>query len=126
MDITLKSGKILSITASRGSKPARWNPSGNHYRVTVKVGRKGFIFDFWDSFHNRQKRIPCNERGAVACWAGDVFAGMNATDALDICEEFGYTDPKEARRVFSGAKQAQKQAKRMGFTEEELQELADY
>ena len=46
---TTKSGTEITVTSTRGNKPAPWNPSGEHYRVTVTVNGKRTSFDFWDS-----------------------------------------------------------------------------
>lgn len=124
LELTTKSGKKITVTATPGAnKPAPWRPSGNGYTVTVKVGRKQASFSFWDSVHNAQNGIACDIRGALACFASDAMAGKNATDALDIMDEFGYTDTTEARRVFKGVKQAEKQADRLGLDWDDLAEL---
>lgn len=126
LTLTTKTGKTITASASRGNKSAPWQPSGHHYRVLVTVGTNKAWFDYWDSFHNAQMDEPCDLRGALACFASDAMTGANATDALDIYEEFGYTSAKEARRVFEGCKQAERKAKRLGLDWDDLAELADY
>jgi len=126
MKIKLASGRTLTVTSTRNNKDAPWQHCGIGYKVRVSVGKLTFSFDFWDSYSNMVNRVPCDERGAASCWASDVFAGMNANTADDIASEFGYDKPSEAYRVFNGVKRAQAQAERVGISESELSELADY
>lgn len=123
---TTKNGTTITVSAVRGNKPANWQPSGKNYLVTISVNGKRASFDFWDSVHNMRNRIGIDLRGALACFASDAFAGMNASSAADIMEEFGYTEVKDARRVFKGVKQAEEQAAALGLTDDDLSELADY
>lgn len=125
-ELTLKSGKTVKASATRGYKPANWTPSGEHYRIRVQVSGKSFSFDFWDSYHNMINNEPVDTRGALASWASDVFSGLNAQDVDELAEEFGYTKPSEAIRVFKALKASVKQYERTGLTEEELSELAEY
>jgi hypothetical protein len=124
--INLSSGKVLKVSAKQGDKNAPWQPSGLNYRVTVSVNGKRASFDFWDSYHNMVNGVEVDLRSAACSWAGDALAGMGADSADDIASEFGYTVPSEAVRVFKGVKQAEKQAARLGLTEEDLSELYDY
>lgn len=126
MEITLNSGRTLKVTSKRGDKPANWNPSGDHYRITATLGSKRFSFDFWDSYNNMVNNKPADLRGAIACWASDVSIALNASSADDIADEFGYDKPSEAVRVFKGVKRAEKQFNRIGMSEEDLFGLADY
>lgn len=125
MNINLSSGKIVSVTAEPGNKPANWYPSGDNYKVTVKVDGKRATFDFWDSYHNTVNGIEVDLRGALSCFAGDALNG-NQFDVDEIASEFGYTKPSDAIRVWKGLQKAQKQAKRLGLTDDELSELAEY
>lgn len=125
-EMTLKSGKTIKASATRGNKPANWNPSGENYKIRVTVGSKSFSFDFWDSYHNMVNNEPVDVRGALASWAMDVWSGLNSQTVDELAEEFGYTKPSEAIRAFNGLKQAVKQYERTGLAEDELQELSDY
>jgi len=126
MELTLKTGKTIKVGAFPASIHSPWEPSGKSYIVTVTVNKKTRRFPFWDSIHNMQNGIPCDVRGALACFGSDAMSGENAHAAADIMSEFGYTDPKEARRVFKGLKRAQQQAAELSLTWDELAELADY
>lgn len=126
MLINLKSGKTVNVTSVRGDKDANWNPSGLNYRVTIAINGKRASFDFWDSADRASKAEPCDLRGAAACFSSDVLAAMNCDSADEVASEFGYESPSEAYRVFRGIKSAQKKAKRLGFTEDELTELNEY
>ncbi len=125
-ELVLKSGNTIKATAKQGNKAPNWSPSGEHYRIRVTVAKKSFSFDFWDSYHNMIEGLPCDVRGALCSWASDAFAGMNTRDVDDIAEEFGYTKPSEALRVFKGVKKAERQFDRSPLNEEDLQELSDY
>lgn len=129
--LNLKSGTVIKAAAFAGNKQANWSPSGQHYQILVDYfitpgNKKSFRFDFWDSIHNKQNGIACDIRGALACWAFDALVGINASSVDDIASDFGYTVPSEAIRVYRGVKHAETQFKRIGMTEEDLQELADY
>jgi hypothetical protein len=129
--MTLKSGRMIAAKAYQGDKPANWQPAGNHYQIIVEYfimpgNKKVFRFDFWDSYHNKQNNIPCDIRGALSSWAGDVFTGMNCSSVNDIVSEFGYNKFSEALRVFKGVKRAEKQYTRIEMSEDDLQELSDY
>ena len=129
--LVLKSGKTIAATAYGGNKEAPWSPSGNHYQIIVEYfalpgDKKTCRFDFWDSVHNMRTGEPCDVRGALACWAMDVSAGMNADSVDDIASEFCYDKPSEAMRVFKGVKKSQAQYERIGMDESDLQELSDY
>ena len=126
LELVLKSGKTIKATAKQEYKPANWEPSGDHYKIRVTIGKKSFSFDFWDSYHNMVEGLPCDIRGALCSWASDAFAGMNARDVDDIAEEFGYTKASEALRAFKGVKKAEKQYDRSPLNEGDLQELSDY
>ena len=123
---TTKSGKTINVTATKGSKPARWSPAGQYYSVSVRIGNAERSFGFWDSYHNKINGKPCDLRGALAAFAGDALTGRNAESSADIMSEFGYDDPKEANRVFKGVKHAQEQAEYLGLSVCDLDELNDY
>lgn len=126
MKYTTKSGKTVSVKSVRNDKRAPWEPYGNGYIITLSVSGKRASFQFWDSVSNQQNGKDCDLRGALACFASDALIGKNASDVLDIMDEFGYDDTKEARRVFSGVKRAESQSLRLGLDWDELSEIADY
>lgn len=117
MEHTLKTGKIVKVDYERGNKPAKWTPAGHNYIVTVKIGRRSASFDFWDSYHNAKNKIKPDMRGALACWAGDALIEL-----YDSYDDIGGADAATIR----GCIKALKNAKHIGLTDEELQELSDY
>lgn len=117
MKITLKTGKTITLDYIGGYKAATWKPSGHHYVITVKAGRKSASFDFWDSAHNKMNNIPCDLRGAVACWAGDALV-----EAFDQYDDIGDMKGSQVK----GCIKALANAYRLGLSDEDLQELADY
>lgn len=121
-ELVLKSGKTIKATATRGNKPATWNPSGFHYQITMKIGQKSHSFDFWDSRHNAENNIPCDVRGALSCFASDVT--LFKYDQIDDVTE-GLT-AKEIIRIYKACEKSAKHSDRLGLTDEDLQELQDY
>jgi len=129
MFTTLKSGSTITATATAtmNNIPSPWgNYKNQGYTIRVNYNGSRFSFRFWDSVSNYETGAPCDIRGALSCFASDAFAGMNANDANDIMDEFGYEDIKEARRVFKGVKEAQAKAEAASMTEDDLSELANY
>jgi hypothetical protein len=131
LTLALKSGNTIKARAKENDSRPEWagekyNQPRQGYTITANYKGKRFSFRFWDSIHNYQNGIECDLRGALACWACDVWAGKNAQRALDIAQEFGYENAKDAPRVFAGVKKAESQADRVGMSDEDLQELSDY
>lgn len=123
---TTKSGKELIVRAYCTDKPAPWHPSGNSYLVKIQIGNSPIAFTFWDSYHNMVENKPVDLRGAIACWASDALTAINCQDAADIMSEFGYTDPKVARRVYKGCARHLDQARKIGLSDDDLEEIANY
>ena len=122
LELTLKSGKTIKASADRGNKSATWNPSGFHYRITMKINRKSHTFDFLDSRHNAENHIPCDIRGALSCFASDVtlFKYDQIDDVTDGLKA------KDIIRIYKACEKSAKNADRLGLTDEDLQELQDY
>jgi hypothetical protein len=101
------------------TKPAKWQPSGHHYIVTLRDLKPGrnhqLTFDFWDSHYNKQQ-------GITTLAAYDVLAAI-ATDhiyqtAKDVYAEFGRDTDLDVPGTLKFAKEM-----REFFTEEELEAL---
>lgn len=121
-ELVLKSGKTIKVTAERDNKSSNWNPSGWHYEITMKIGRKSHSFDFWDSYHNAKNHTPCDIRGALSCFASDVT--LFKYDQID-----DVTDGMKAKdiiRIYKACEKAAKHSDRLGLTDEDLQELQEY
>ena len=121
-ELALKSGKTIKATATGGYKEAKWNPSGQYYQITVKIGRKSHSFDFWDSRQNQMNGIPYDIRGALSCFASDVM--VFKYDEID-----DVTDGMKAKdiiRIYKACEKSAKHSDRLGLTDEDLQELQDY
>lgn len=100
----------LTLTVTHtGSKPAPWSfgPSNfNHHFITVKNNDNGkrLRFDFWTS-----NARPVIERREDALWALRCFvddAACGIEDFADFCDEYGYTDPPEALRIWKACRTA--------------------
>lgn len=126
MEFILLSGNRITATATAGDKPARWNPSGNHYRVTIRANGKRATFDFWGSYADMVSGKRADIRGALACFASDVQLYKQARDIDDFAADLGYTKPSEAVSAYNGCKRAAQQADRLELSDEDLSELADY
>lgn len=122
LELTLKSGKTIKATAERGNKSANWNPSGEHYKITMKINRKSHTFDFWDSRHNMENNIPCDIRGALSCFASDVT--LFKYDQIDDVSDG--MKAKDIIRIYKACEKSAKHSDRLGLTDEDLQELQDY
>ena len=120
--LVLKSGKTITATAKEGNKQANWNPSGNHYRITIKVTGKSHTFDFWDSVNAMQNNEPVDIRGALYCFASDVQ--IFKYDQVDEVSEG--LKAKDIIRLYKACEKSAKHADRLGLTDEDLQELSDY
>ena len=124
--LTLESGNHVYTNATRNNKPAPWSPAGHGYTIRASYMDKRWQFNYWDSAHNAQHGNPPDIRGALACWAGDCWAGKQFDTVKEIMDEFGYDNASEARRVLKGCKKSAAQADRIGISDEDLEELANY
>ncbi len=124
--LTLTSGKQISASSKPSTRRAPWTPSGNAYTVTVKVGNKWASFPFFDSLAAQQSGEPCDLRSALACLGSDASAADYCDSVAGVMQEFGYTDKREAERVYKGLQKAAEQAERLGLDSDDLSELADY
>jgi len=127
MDIPLKSGHAVKLDYVRGNKKAPWEPSGRCYEVTIKtgrkskVGRRSYTFDFWGSRHDMETGKGCDLRGAAACFASDaMIARFEEWEILEGCKG------NDIPRIIKGCQESDQAAVRLGLTDGDLQELADY
>ena len=92
-----------------GDKEAPFN-SGNWNNHKIKLTYKGHsrTFDFWGSIMNPEISTEKELEGAVECILFDWTTGQQYYDCdldtgtQEIINEFGYSDFREARRVFKG------------------------
>lgn len=96
--------------------------SGNQFRfkyiVFVEIGGKGIDFDFFGSIADYQQSKELGAKGlpfALYCFLSDAAAGMMPFE--EFSSEFGYTDEKEAKRVWKGCKEATRKARKIGLTD---------
>jgi len=118
MDFLNKHNIEFSIELGEG-KPAKWNPSGDHYvvRMTKKNPRKQITFDFWGSYHDMQEGITPNEYDILACISGNAFF----TSAEEVYFEFGNdAQGMDVNAIVSFAKKLNN-----FFTDEELESLGE-
>lgn len=115
-------GLNLRITLSN-TKPANWEPSGNHYRVTLtREAVKGarLVFDFWGSLNDMEKGEDPGAYDVLACISGDV----NTPDTFkEFCSEYGYeADSIKALQTFRRADRFAKRLREF-LTEEERETI---
>lgn len=105
-----------------GHKPARWNPHGFHYKITLNREKISVSFDFWDSLHNYRNNIYLEDITCVLdCLFMDSFYGEYSFE--EFCSECGYdSDSIAALRIHKAIK---KQTEKLGkiLNNEEITEL---
>lgn len=113
------------------SKPASWEPSGHHYRVTISRANKRaahaasasnrLAFDFWGSRADLEaNRRTVTPYSVLACVSSDAYTPETFAD---FCAEYGYDeDSIKAAQTF---KRAHRFAKRLRefFSDAELEQL---
>ena len=125
-DFLTRNNLKMRITLS-DSKPAHWQPSGHHYRVTIfkrvmSLGQR-IAFDFWGSLNDMEKGIDPTSYDVLACISGDVL--LDVETFKDFCGEFGYSeDSIEALQTY---KRASRFSKRLNefFTKDEIEQLQE-
>lgn len=134
-DFLARFGFKFRITLSN-SKPANWEPSGNHYRVTLsrnapcKVNldcpcstpSRRLAFDFWGSLNDAEKGEDPSAYDVLTCIGPDLYCPETFAD---FCSEYGYEeDSRKALQTFSRADRFARRL-RSFFTEEEQKALAE-
>lgn len=113
----------LRITLS-DSKPAAWEHSGHHYRVTLTgKGRPRLTFDFWGSQHDMEQGKDPTPYDVLSCLSSDSHScGMSFGE---FCSEFGESqDSIKAKQTWQ---RVSRFAKRIVdfLTPEELESLRE-
>ncbi len=113
------------------TKDAGWQPSGNHYRVTLSRGAipawkaanqcgKRLTFDFWGSLNDKEKGVAPHAYDVLACLSSEI----NCPETYaDFCSEYGYQDRDEYKAYKRLARFAGRL--RAFFTNAEREELAE-
>ena len=117
-----RNGLRLRITLSN-SKPANWEPAGNHYRVTISSKNRGRItFDFWGSLNDASKGIDPSVYDVLACISSDVYI---PDEFGDFCAEFGYDeDSIKAQQTFRRSDRFAKRLREF-LTSAEIEQLSE-
>lgn len=106
------------------SKPAQWEPSGHHYRVTITgKGRPRLVFDFWGSVADMQAgKHKIDACSVLSCVASDIHTPDNFEE---FCSEYGYdADSIKARQTFTRSNRFARRL-RAFFTAEEIKALRE-
>lgn len=112
----------IRITLSN-TRNAKWNPSGNHYVITVsKSGQKSLRFDFWGSVNDRQLGNDPSEYDILTCLNMD----QSCPDTFyEFCSEYGYDNKLiESKRLFDRCLKFSKKINNF-FTKRELKDLSE-
>jgi len=111
----------MRITLS-DSKPANWEPSGHHYRVTLSGAHRRMTFDFWGSAHDAETGEDPSPYDVLACISSDAYC---PDTFQDFCEEYGYEeDSIKALQTFQRCERFSKRLNEF-FTREEIEDLAE-
>lgn len=117
----------ITATRCKDNKKAPWGDNTNHHRITVtnEENNKRCSFDFWTSVASPEMKSKYDVMNAFYCFVSDAISGE--LDALEFNREFGYEDPKEALRAWTGCKNANKKLTRIydGDIYELANELAE-
>jgi hypothetical protein len=119
-----KHGIKLRITLS-DSKPARWEPAGHHYRITLsrKNGAGRLAFDFWGSVNDAEAGKDPGAYDVLSCIGSDLFTPETFED---YCSEYG--EEQDSRKALQTFNRAHEHAERLRafFTDEtEREELGE-
>lgn len=90
-------------TVFREGQPRRSDmTSGFKYSVRFKRGDEAATFTFHDSIHNMTHNKRASAADVLECLLSDASVAESCSDADDVAEEFGYTKPSEAIRIYNG------------------------
>lgn len=104
------------------SKPAHWEPSGNHYRVTISGKLRRITFDFWGSVHQADNNLTPREYSVLACISSDVYV---PNKFKDFCDEYGYEeDSIKAMQTWQRCIKFERRL-RAFFTDAEIEQLQE-
>ncbi len=117
-------GLTMRISLS-DSKPAPWEPSGHHYRVTVSRDRtpgSRLAFDFWGSASDAEKGVDPTPYDILSCISSD--ATMPGTFP-EYCRDFG--EEEDSRRALQTFRRADRFAQRLRafFQPEEIEVMQE-
>jgi hypothetical protein len=101
---------------------ANWSPVGNAYKITIERNGKNHTFTFWDSYANKVERKRPSEYSVLSCLASDSHYEDYTLD--EFAEEFGYTKPSEAIRVYNGVKDQYNGLKKL-YSDDEITALQE-
>ena len=90
---------------------------GDHYRVTVRRGRKSLSFDYWNSYQDRAAGKSPTSCDILACLSSNISA---PTDPDEVAQEFGEMKPSQAIAIAKFARRLQR-----FFTPEEQEALME-
>lgn len=121
-DAFLATHGIKCRIALSNSKPAHWEPAGNHYRVTLSQPGARMTFDFWGSLNDAKAGKDPSAYDILACISGDVFCPQ---DFSDFCSEYGYdADSIKAKQTFTRASRFAARLNQF-FTPEQIEALSE-
>lgn len=92
--------------------------SGNQYFITISYNGKQAKFVFHDNYMNKSKK-----EDFLSALVSDALAFDRAENFEEFVNEFGYTNRREASRVYVGCMSQSKRLHRL-FTDEEIALLA--
>jgi hypothetical protein len=108
------------------TKDANWQPSGDHYKITLwrKLANKNkrISFDFWGSLNDKEKGIALHPYSVLACISGEVYC---SDSFADFCAEFGYDiDSISVKKTFKDCVKMSKKLQGF-FNDKEIKALQE-
>ena len=91
--------------------------SGNKYLVTIIYNGKQIQVDFNDNYLNKS-----GKKDFIFALLLDANAFDTTKNAIDFMEEFGYTEPQQAKEVYNACKESAKKLHYL-FTKKEIEQL---
>ena len=91
--------------------------SGNAYRVTLTRNDKKICFVFNDNIYNES-----DKNDFIYSLLSDSQAYESTRDLTDFMHEFGYTDDKQAKKIYDACKKQSERLHKL-FTNKEIETL---
>jgi len=82
----------IRFKATRGSKAARWQPSGYHYRVSLVGNHRRLSFDFWDSRRNMELEKDLTAGSVFSCIASEIYCPETYEEFVS---DFGFSGDED-------------------------------
>lgn len=113
----------IEISQSAIQSAPDWAENERHgikYDVEISNARGRYVFPFWDSIANKDRRERPSIYSVLACLDGYE----PSSDYYDFCKDFGYTPSRQAEKIFRGVNEQYDELKKI-FSSKELEMLQE-